>query len=59
VRKVSIKAQPFEKKHDTSQISDSGFFNEIQAKLAYQTLIENSKTIDEIIEGPNGQDYLK
>ena len=50
---------PFNKKHDTSQISENEFIREVKAKLNFASIIENSKTIEELIKTPKEGTYLK
>ena len=46
-------------KHDTSQISDNEFVNVVQAKLNVASMMENSKTIEDMMKSPKEGSYLK
>ena len=49
---------PFNKKHETSQISSQEFIDVLEAKLNLHSLMDNSKTIEDILKSPTAQGYL-
>ncbi|CAI2363752.1 unnamed protein product [Moneuplotes crassus] len=50
---------PFNKKHDTSQISENEFASFVEAKLNLTSMVQNSKTIEDMVKTPRNGSYLQ
>ncbi|CAI2363352.1 unnamed protein product [Moneuplotes crassus] len=50
---------PFNKKHDTSQVSQTGFASMVEAKLNLTNMIQNSATIEDLLNMPSEGSYLQ
>ena len=46
-------------KHDTSEITSNELHSVLEAKLNFQSLIDNSRTIEDMMRSPNAKNYLK